>query len=43
MEMGRDNGTVNNTSGCNGRSSNQRHNNSNAAILATGVTRVGSE
>jgi hypothetical protein len=43
MEMGRDNGTVNDTSGCNGRSGNQRHNNGDAAISATGVTRIGSE
>jgi hypothetical protein len=41
--MGQDNGTVNNASGCNGRSSNWRHNDGNAAILATRVTRVRSE
>jgi hypothetical protein len=32
-----DNSTVKNASGCNGRSSNWKHNNGNAAILATGV------
>jgi hypothetical protein len=43
MEIGRDNSTVNIASGWDGRSGNQRHNNGNAAILATRVTRFGSE
>jgi hypothetical protein len=43
MEMGRDNGTGNDISGCNGRSGNRRHNNGDAGILATGVARIGSE
>jgi hypothetical protein len=43
MEMGRDNGTVNNTSGCDGRSGNQMCNNGDAAISATGVAGIGSE
>jgi hypothetical protein len=43
MEMGRDNGTGNDTSGCDGRSGNQRHNNGDAVISATRVTGVGSE
>jgi hypothetical protein len=40
--MGQDNGTVNNASGCNGRSGNRRHDNGNAAILATRVAGIGS-
>jgi hypothetical protein len=43
MEMGRDNSTVNNTSGCDGRSGNQMHDNGDAVILATGVAGIGSE
>jgi hypothetical protein len=40
MEMGRDNGTMNNASGCDGSSSNQRHDDGDAATLATGVAGV---
>jgi hypothetical protein len=43
MEMGRDNGTGNDTSGCNGRSGNQMRNNGDAAISAAGVAGIGSE
>jgi hypothetical protein len=43
MEMGQDNSTGNDTSGCNGRSGNQRHDDGDAAILATRVTGIESE
>jgi hypothetical protein len=43
MEMGQDNGTVNDTSGCDGRSGNRMHNDGDAVILATGVAGIGSE
>jgi hypothetical protein len=43
MEMEWYNGTGNDTSGCNGRSGNRRHNNGDAAILATGTAGIGSE
>jgi hypothetical protein len=43
MEMGQDNSTVNNTSGCDGRSGNRMRNDGDAAILATGVAGIGSE
>jgi hypothetical protein len=43
MKMERDNSTVNNPSGCNGRSGNRRHNNGDAVISATGVAGIGSE
>jgi hypothetical protein len=38
-----DNGTRNDTSGCNGRSGNRRHNDGDVAISATGVAGIGSE
>jgi hypothetical protein len=40
MEMGRDNSTVNNTSGCDGRSGNRMCGEGDAVILATGVARI---
>jgi hypothetical protein len=43
MKMERDNGTRNDTSGCNGRSGNRMRNDGDAVILATGVTGIGSE
>jgi hypothetical protein len=43
IEMGWDNGTGNDTSGCNGRSGNRMRDNGDAAILATRVARIGSE
>jgi hypothetical protein len=43
MEMGRDDGTVNNTSGCDGRSGNRMRDDGDAVILATGVAGIGSE
>jgi hypothetical protein len=36
MKMEQDNGTVNNTSGCDGRSGNRMCNDGDAVILATG-------
>jgi hypothetical protein len=43
MEMGRDKGTGNDTSGCNGRSGNQMRDDGDAVILATGVAGIGPE
>jgi hypothetical protein len=43
MGTKRDNGTVNDTSGCNGRSGNRRNNDGDAAISATGVTGIGNQ
>jgi hypothetical protein len=43
MEMGWDNSTVNDTSGCDGRSGNQMRDDGDAAISATGVAGIGSE
>jgi hypothetical protein len=43
MEMGWDNGTVNDTSGCDGRSGNQMRDDGDAVISATGVAGIGSE
>jgi hypothetical protein len=43
MEMGRDNGTVNDTSGCDGRSSNRMRDDGDTVISAIGVAGIGSE
>jgi hypothetical protein len=43
MEMGRDNGTVNDTSGCDGRSGNRMRDDGDAVISAIGVAGIGSE
>jgi hypothetical protein len=43
MKMEWDNGTVNGTSGCNGRSGNRMRNDGDVVILATGVAGIGSE
>jgi hypothetical protein len=43
MKMEQDNGTRNDTSGCDGSSGNQMRNNGDAVISATGVAGIGSE
>jgi hypothetical protein len=43
MKMERDNGTVNNPSGCDGRSGNRRHDDGDAVISVTGVAGIGSK
>jgi hypothetical protein len=42
MEMGRNGGTVNDTSGCDGRSGNRMRNDGDAVISATRVAGIGS-
>jgi hypothetical protein len=41
--MGQDNGTGNDTSGCDGRSGNRMRNNGDAAISATRAAGIGSQ
>jgi hypothetical protein len=42
MKMEQNNGTVNGTSGCDGRSGNWRHDDGDVVISVTGVAGIGS-